>query len=177
MPSSPRSTLDGLAVVIDQHTSAVRAARSPERLPVPIEYAEINECTAEADAGGKLVARLVVDLDRRAERLAVIPRLGHRDRGRTIPGEIEHRLLCPHQRVDALFPHHRVLNAEAQYVGELLGDPDEKHVQPDERVPRKAVPFGEVDILRREHVLRLREVRVLLDARDLAAVRHSLLVA
>ena len=68
---------------------------------------------------------------------------------------------------------HRVLRGDAEDAAELLRHLDQEHVQPDQHVAGEAVAHRQIDVRRRQPVLDLREIAVLLDAGDLAAERAA----
>ena len=97
--------------------------------------------------------------------------LGDRHPRRSGVRLLDHRVEGGREGRDALAAQHRVLDADAQDVRELLGELIEEDVEPNQSVPAERRPRLEVDVLLRLPVLRLRHVARLLDGGDLGAQR------
>ena len=172
----PQLARDLVAVFIDDDAGAVGAPGRPQHLVVHVEHAELQEGAAEADAGREFVPDPADHGDARVEHVTVVAHLADRDDRGLVHRLIEHRVFGGRDGVDALVAQHRIGLADAEDVGELPRHLEQIDVQPDERVLAEARALLQVDVLRRQRVLGLREVGVFLDRRDLAAVRIAVRV-
>ena len=162
----PRSsTITPLALVRpDDHSTRSRASST------------LNSMNARRNAtpGGEFVAGLVGDGHLGAQHVAVAPDLADADIGGAALGLVEHGVFGRGQRIDAaLGRQHRIFGADAEQLRKLLRHLDQEDVEPDQRVAGIALADRQIDVLRRQRVLGLREVAVLLDGRDLAPVGNA----
>src|SRR5690606_28868946 len=158
----PVLALEWLAILVDQGSGRVRPSRGPKQLPALIQHLEGQEGAAEPHARGELVPDLAVERDPGPQDAVsgadITQAQAYSLRGR----EIQHRLLAADQGIHAAGYQHRVLGADAQYIRKLLRNIDEEDVEADQRVERETVAQRQVDVLRSQVVLRLREGAVFL---------------